>query len=48
MSAATDTFASLLVHSEDDPQARAELRRQRHLILIPLAVAAALLAIWMI
>jgi HlyD family type I secretion membrane fusion protein len=48
MSTATCTFASLLVRSEDDPQARVELRRQRQLVLIPLAVTAALLAVWMI
>ena len=48
MSAAADTFASLLMRSEDDPQARTELRRQKQLVLIPLAVAAALLAVWMI
>jgi HlyD family type I secretion membrane fusion protein len=48
MSTATTTFASLLVQSEVDPQAGAELRRQRRLFLIPLAVAAAMLALWMI
>jgi HlyD family type I secretion membrane fusion protein len=46
MSTAT-TFASLLVRSEDDPQARAELRRQTRLALIPLAATVALLALWM-
>jgi HlyD family type I secretion membrane fusion protein len=47
MSSAT-TFASLLARSEDDPQARAELRRQRRLFLIPLAVTTALLVSWMV
>lgn len=42
------TFASLLVRSEDDPQARVELRRQKRLLWIPVAAAAALLALWMI
>ena len=45
MSTATTTFASLLIRSEDDPQARTELRRQKRLALIPLAVTAALLAV---
>ena len=48
MSTATTTFASLLVSSEADPQARAELRRQQRLFLIPLAIAAALLMLWTI
>ena len=48
MSTATTTFASLLVSSEADPQARAELRRQQRLFLIPLAIAAALLLLWTI
>ncbi|MGH8237735.1 MAG: biotin/lipoyl-binding protein, partial [Steroidobacteraceae bacterium] len=48
MSTATTTFASLLVSSEADPQARAELRRQQRLFLIPLASAAALLMLWTI
>jgi HlyD family type I secretion membrane fusion protein len=47
MSAAT-TFASLLVRSEDDPQAGGELRHQKRLLMIPLAATAALLALWMI
>jgi HlyD family type I secretion membrane fusion protein len=48
MSTATPTFASLLISSEDDPQARTELRRQKRLALIPLAVTTGLLAAWMI
>ncbi|HJY37606.1 MAG TPA: HlyD family type I secretion periplasmic adaptor subunit [Steroidobacteraceae bacterium] len=42
------TFASMLMRSEDDPQAGVELRRQKRLVVIPLAVTAALLALWMI
>jgi HlyD family type I secretion membrane fusion protein len=44
----TVTFASLLRRGEDDPQARAELRRQRRLVLVPLAVTSALLATWIV
>lgn len=44
----TPTFASLLSSSEDDPQARAELQRQRRLVAIPLAVAAVLFGSWMV
>jgi len=44
----THTLASLLALSEDDPQASAELRRQRRFALLPLAVACALLAAWAI
>jgi HlyD family type I secretion membrane fusion protein len=42
------TFASLLVRSEEDPQAGVELRRQKRLVMIPLAATAALLALWTI
>jgi HlyD family type I secretion membrane fusion protein len=48
MSTANPTFASLLIGSEDDPKAQAELRRQKRLALIPLAVTTALLATWTI
>jgi HlyD family type I secretion membrane fusion protein len=47
MSTAPVTFAALLVNSEDDPQARTELRWLQRLVLIPLAVTAGLLAMWM-
>lgn len=46
MNAAQSTFAELLVASEPDPQADEELRTQRHRALIPLAIAAVLLALW--
>ncbi len=42
----TQTFASLLVSSEPDSHAAAELRRQRRHVLIPLAVAFGLLVAW--
>lgn len=40
------TFASLLASAGMDSQAGAEMRRQKRLMLIPLATAAALLALW--
>src|SRR4030095_977867 len=48
MSTAVTTCATLLARSEDDPQAREELHRQRRWALIPLAAAAALLGLWMV
>ncbi len=41
-----ETFASLLADSETDAHAPADLRRHRRLALVPLAIAAALFAVW--
>ncbi len=46
MNTANPSFASLLSHSEADPQAQGALRRQARYALIPLATAVGLLALW--
>jgi HlyD family type I secretion membrane fusion protein len=42
----TSTFATLLTLSGPDPQAAAELRKQRQYALVPLAVVTGMLAVW--
>lgn len=46
MNALKPTFASLLIHSEPDPDAPRELRLQLRLALIPFTVTCALLILW--
>lgn len=46
MNASNVTFASLLISSEPDANARIELKRLKRRALVPISIAAALLAAW--